>query len=443
MEDSDRHQLLRKGEAAARTSTLITAVLSLVKGAVGIISGSIALLADAVHSFSDIFASIAVWLGLKFAQKRPSERFPYGLYKVETLALLAVSVVILISGIETLSESIKRFWTSYTVAMPHITIPVVLGSILTSILLSQYKIKVGESVGSQALIGEGRHSKVDAYSSLVVMAGIILNYLGISKVEAIAGVIISTLILKLGIWMGKDAILVLLDVCIRPERIQLIRETAENIPGVTAVHNVKVRRAGPFVFGEMHLEVNEKLAIDKAHEISQRVEKRIKENIREMDSVTIHIEPSKRTLERLAIPVRDNQGLESDTHHHFGGAPYYILLDMKQGELNGWQVDKNPAATLDRKKGIETAHFLLDNNVNVLLTKEIGEGPFHLLRDALIEIYHLPQDMKIREIAREFADGKLKLLDAPTRSSHDHRLKQKWKPAGLFHEEGHSLIYPM
>ena len=67
---SNKVQLLRKGEEATKRSTIVMVVLSFMKGIIGFISGSVALLADAIHSFSDIFASIAVWLGLRLAQKK-------------------------------------------------------------------------------------------------------------------------------------------------------------------------------------------------------------------------------------------------------------------------------------------------------------------------------------------------------------------------------------
>jgi len=221
------------------------------------------------------------------------------------------------------------------------------------------------------------------------------------------------MVLKLGLWMGKDAILVLLDVCLKPERIQRIREVAEDVAGVTAVHNVKVRRAGPFIFGEMHLEVDETLAVDKAHEISQEVEDKVKDDIKEMDSLTIHIEPSVKDIYRLAIPITDNKGLESGVHSHFGGSPYYIFLDVEKAKIRNWAVSENPGAKLKRRKGIEAAHYLLDNKVDALVTIEMGEGPFHVLKDGMVKIYHLPPNMEIKKIIKEFSRKRLKPMRAP------------------------------
>jgi len=95
---TDKISTLKRGERAAKISSLAATLLLFSKGLVGTLSGSIALIADAVHSLSDVSTCLAVWFGLRFAQKKPTEAFPYGYYKAETLASLVVSVVILASG---------------------------------------------------------------------------------------------------------------------------------------------------------------------------------------------------------------------------------------------------------------------------------------------------------------------------------------------------------
>lgn len=93
---------LRTGEQAAKVSIATMILLASGKYVASVMSGSIALLADAINSFSDIFSSLAVWAGLRLSQREPTEQFPYGFYKAETLAMLLVSVIIIASGAEIL-----------------------------------------------------------------------------------------------------------------------------------------------------------------------------------------------------------------------------------------------------------------------------------------------------------------------------------------------------
>ena len=89
----NQFQRLKKGERAAKYSTLTNLILSIIKGVFGLLSGSVALIADSINSFSDIFASFAVYIGLKLSQRKPNQKFPYGYYKAETLSSLIIAGV--------------------------------------------------------------------------------------------------------------------------------------------------------------------------------------------------------------------------------------------------------------------------------------------------------------------------------------------------------------
>lgn len=117
---------LERGENAAKYSTLANLVLAIIKGVVGVLSGSIALLADAVHSFSDIFGSLAVYIGLRLSRRKPDEKFPYGYYKFETLASLIISVIIILSGLYIIIESLNGILAPKAINIPLFAISVAL-----------------------------------------------------------------------------------------------------------------------------------------------------------------------------------------------------------------------------------------------------------------------------------------------------------------------------
>jgi len=213
-ETADKISSLKKGETTAKLSTIAATLLGILKGAIGSLSGSIALLADAVHSLSDVFASLAVWLGLRLAQKKPTEKFPYGYYKAETLASLVVAVVILASGIEILWEAIKKFSSPSEISHSFLALTVAVFSMVLSYLLSRYKGKRGREINSQALIGESKHSMVDMYLSLAVFSGILFSHFGVLWVEPLAGLVIGIAIVRLSVGLAKDTVLVLMDACL-------------------------------------------------------------------------------------------------------------------------------------------------------------------------------------------------------------------------------------
>ncbi len=401
---------LQRGEKAAKLSSFAVAVIGLAKGAVGLFSGSIALFAQAVDSLTDLFASLTVYLSLKLAQRRPTEKFPYGYYRAETFASLVVAAFILISGVEILRQSVFRFLQPEVVSFPQYALSVAVISIPILYFLAKYTRKIGEEINSQAIIGQAKNFILDTYSSMLVFVGVLSSYLGVPWIEALVGVLISVFILKTGVGLGRDAILTLMDAIVKPEYISKIRRSAEKVQGVIDVHDVKIRKSGPFYFGEMHIEIEEGLPIEKAHIITEEVVQKAKQEFKELETLTIHLEPAKREKFRIAIPIEENKGLESKIKPHFAKASNFMLVDIDQGRIKNWFVKPNPGAELIRKRGTSAANFLTTNKVNVVFAGEIGEGPFHLLRDSFVGIYKLQKDSRIVESIEDFLHGKLEKL---------------------------------
>jgi len=413
MRAEQKVQLLGKGAKAAKIATLVTIVLTGIKAVVGLLSGSIALLADAVHSLSDIFTSLAVWLGMRLSQRSPSERFPYGFYRVETLAFMFVAIVVAASGAEVLLESLRRIPNPSRVVLAPAALTVATVSALLSYLLYRFKSRVGDETNSQALQGEAKHSLIDVLSSALVFAAILVHYAGFPWAEGVAGLLIGALTFRLGLGMGRDAVLVLLDACSRPELISQMRKIAIEVNGVRDAHEIKVRRSGPFIFAEMHVEVDRAIRVDEADAISSTIEERIRNAIGEVDSVMLHVESSKKDVQRIAIPVEQDRGLDSRISQHFGKSPHFILIDLHKDGPRSWFVIENPGAGIERKRGIEAAHLLAEHRVDALVAKEMGEGPYHVLRDSSIAILALDDESDITRVLDALSRKELRSFPHP------------------------------
>ena len=388
---------LKKGGKAAIYSSLINLLLALVKGVIGFLSGSIALIADSIHSFSDIVASLAVYIGLKLSMRRPDEKFPYGYYKIESFASLIISVIIVITGIEIALDSYNAFLNPSTIEIPLVALFVAALSALVSFLLARYKQEIGKTIGSQALINDGKHSFIDIFSSIIVFAGILSSYMGYLRIQGISGILVALLIIYMGFKLAKDDILVLLDANMDPEKIEEIRTIAENVAGVEGVHAIKVRRSGPFVFAELHLETKKGLSVENASEITGNIKKAVKGRIKNLDSLTVQIEPFKKERLRVAVLVENKNGLQSDISEHFARAHYILIADVVNGQIISTVVKDNPGTTLEKKKGIETAEFLEKEKVDVLVSTGVGEGPKYVLSDKSIDVM-VPRGKNLEEM---------------------------------------------
>lgn len=374
----------KKGEKAALYSSLINLLLAIIKAIIGVLSGSIALIADSIHSFSDIVASAVVYIGLKLSRRKPDEKFLYGYYKVESFASLIISVLIIVTGIEIALESYKAFLNPNVIEIPLISLSVAALSVFVSFLLARYKDKIGKEIDSQALINDGKHSFIDIFSSAIVFIGILSSYLGYLSLQGISGVLVAFLIMYIGLKLAKNDILVLLDAGVDPEVIEKITTIALSVENVEGIHNVKVRKSGPVLFAELHLETKKGLPVIDASETINHIKKAVKSKINNLDTLTVQTEPIKKEKLRVAVPLDDKNGMQSHISEHFARAPYFLIADVVNGKIISSIIKENPGIKLEKKKGIESAEFLGKESVDVLISNEINEGPRSVLSTKLI-----------------------------------------------------------
>lgn len=194
-----------------------------------------------------------------------------------------------------------------------------------------------------------------------------------------------------------------------------MKEIAEGVKGVIKVKDAKLRKAGPFLFGELEIAVDERITTKKAHEIGNEVEEKIKSTLTNLEHLIIHVEPIKREgIRRIAVPLENNKGEYSTISEHFGQAPYFAIVTLRDDKIEKLEIVENPNVKLSKKRGIETAKFLLGYNISDLITKNIGEGPYHTLKDNLVEIYDGKHCKTLQEALDLIKAEKLSLLKEPT-----------------------------
>ena len=398
---------IEKGKKVMIVSAILTLFIAVLKGIVGYISGSVALVADALHSLSDVLGPIAVYFGLKLAQKEPNAKFPYGYSRAETLASLVVSFIIFITGVETLRQSIEKFGNPTPIHHHFAVIFAVLVSLAITYYLYKYKAKVGEEIGSDAMVGEGAHSLVDFYTTIAVLFAVVGSYFGYYLLEPIVGGIISIIVIALGLKMIKNDIYMLMDFC-DEEIVEKIREITLSVNGVEGAHHLKARKSGPFIFCDMHIEVDENLSFKSAHKISEDVVDKIKENMKNISDITVHIDPIKKRYIKIAIPIdviNGNDGMSSAIANKFSLAKYFVIVNIDSYEhlIKDIEVKENPAKDLDRKKGIKIVEFLMENSINTVIVKEIGTGTYNALGNNYINVIKTDKNT-VDEVVNEFIE---------------------------------------
>lgn len=404
---------LQKGQSIALKIVAVVFSFAAAKGIVGFFSGSVVLLADAIHSAADAFSTILVWLGLKISQRKPNEQFPYGYYKAENLSTLLVSLLIFYAGFEIIWESIFKLSHTYTLKIPAIAVGVALLDAIIMFLVGSYEVRIGRKIKAQSLIADGSESKMHLLSSSVVLLGLAASWIHIPYIEGIAGIIISFFIFSVGVTSLKDSVLSLMDVSPSPEVEKKIKNILKKIQGVKNYYNLRLRKSGPFIFGEVKILTKPEIEVARAHRITEEIEQDIKEKIPEVDSFLIHVEPLGQEKIKLALPAQDNQGLQSLLNPSLSHAPFFVFVSLRKGKIASIDFQGNPYREKTLRAGLSVGHYLLKHKVNVLLTQEIGPITFHFLGDNLVDIYRAPSGT-VAKVIQMFLDHKLPLLNKPT-----------------------------
>lgn len=406
--------MLKKGEKTALITTFAKLFLALGKAAVSLLSGSLVLMTDALHSGVDVIPIFASWFGLKISQKEPDEKFPYGYYKAESIATLFISLFILYAAVELALEGYSNLFTIPEVSYTVIASSAAVVSIIVSGWVSRFQKSIGEEINSQALIVNSKESLMDVFSSIVVLIAIVLSYYRVPYVTGVVTIAISILIFKVGLESVKDSSYALMDVSPSKEIEKKVVEIIDGISGVEGFEDLKLRKAGPFIFGECVVKIRKFVDVERAHEISDNLEEKIKDEIEQIEYFTLHIEPRESKKKKIAIPVDDKQGLRSEISDHFGRANYFALVSIDEKEIEDVELKENEFKEKKVRAGLAVSHFIAGEKIDILVTKQIGEISFHVLRDHLVDVYKA-EGQRVQEIVDSFVDDKLERLDEPTR----------------------------
>jgi cation diffusion facilitator family transporter len=307
-EDSEKH-------SAALSSIGAAVFLTALKIVVGLLSGSLGILAEAAHSTLDFAATIITFFAVR-AASRPADRgHAYGHGKVENLSALVETFLLLTTCAWIIYQSISRLISGHVLVNASIwTFGVMLVSIIVDISRSRMLYRIALKHRSQALEADALHFSSDVWSSVVVILGLVGVRLGqsfpklavLEKTDALAGLVVAAIVVWVSLRLGLRAIQALIDAA--PEGVsEKIKTLVEAMPMVCDCHAVRVRHSGPHYFVDLHITLDGRLSLQTAHDLTEQVERTVKEILPGAD-VTVHPEPaSPRASTRAEPPAQPPQ----------------------------------------------------------------------------------------------------------------------------------------
>lgn len=345
-------------------------------------SGSIALKAEAFHTLADFVASLTVFIGLKIA-KRKTKAFPYGLYKMENLISVFISLVILYSGYEIVLEVMNT--NSIELKNYGFAITSLVASIVITFWFSRYEKKMGQKTNSPILLADAAHIRIDVLSNVIVLAAIISSMIGF-QLDKIAAIIVVGFIVKTGIQILKDGARVLLDASLDYETLSKVEKIIMDTPQVINIKSLTGRNSGRFKFIEVSIIIKTH-NLDKAYFMANEIENHIKDEIKNIDQILIHYEPLQKKEMIYALPLTDDKHSISN---HFGEALFFMFVTFKLEDniTSKTEIINNPFCKIEKSKGILSAEFLVKNGVDFVIVKKdfSSKGPAYVFSDSNVEV---------------------------------------------------------
>ena len=279
-----------RGLWAVKWSFWGLAITSAIQALVLVWSDSIALLADLIHNIAD--AATAIPLGLAFLVGRwqPTRRFSYGYGRAEDLAGVAVVAIIAFSTLLTGYESIDRFLHPHPLEhLGALTAAGLIGFVGNG-AVSLFRIRVGEEIGSAALVADGYHAQADSLVSLAVVLGAIGVALGFPPADPIMGVLITALLVRI-VWdAGKTVLIRMLD-GVEAEVIDAIEHAVTHVAEVEAVNQIRARWLGHRLYAEVAIAVPPELSIAAGEAIAALVRSQLQDHMPYLAQVSIQVQP--------------------------------------------------------------------------------------------------------------------------------------------------------
>ena len=375
----------------------VNVLLVALKGGLAYLSGSVALVADAIHSATDVISSITVLAGIKIS-KRKSKNFPYGLYKVENFVSLLTSLFIFLAGYEIVKTVFFESFTLKTQYLPYAIGGLVAATGIT-FAFSRYELRQGKAIGSPSLIADAKHIRTDMMSSCVILAGLVGGLFDLD-LDRIAAIVVVLLVFKAGAGIFVDAFRVLLDASLDFKTLDQVKTIILKDPGVVSINGLWGRNSGQYKFIEADIIIKAK-NLEKAHVVSQRIEKHIRTAVAHVDQILIHYAPQKRETRIVAIPLQNDR---QNISEHFGTAPcfYVARVREKDGVLLSEAYKINPFAGEEKGKGIKVSEWLLAKGVDTVYSPKgfEGKGPGYVFSDAGVDVM-LTENKNLSAIQRD------------------------------------------
>lgn len=286
---------VKEKKIAAALSILSNTSLIILKFIAGFLSGSIGIISEAIHSGSDLLASIITFFSVSESAKPADDDHQFGHGKYEDFTSFLEGLLIILAAFYIIYEALKKIIFGLEIEVnANVGLAVMLFSVLANIFVSTYLFKVAKKTGSTALYADGEHLRTDIYSSLAVLIGLILvKVTGYHIFDPLIAIAVAIIIFFAGYKICDESRKSLLDESLSENENAHIKGIIAKYIGddVILLKNLRTRKAGLKKNIEITLIVEKTMQISTGHKLCDKIEDEIETSLENTD-ISIHLEPN-------------------------------------------------------------------------------------------------------------------------------------------------------
>ena len=322
----------RYGMLASVVGIFCNVLLFSVKLAIGLILSSLAVTADAFNNLSDAASSIISFVGVKMAGKPADAEHPFGHGRIEYIAALIVSFLVIEVGFTFFKSSISKIMHPEEITFDPVPFIILILSILVKLWMAFFNNKLGKRIDSKVMLATAADSLGDVITTSATVISIVICHFTSINVDAIAGLIVSGIVIWSGVSIAKDTLEPLIGQRVPSELYQKITDMVESYEGIVGAHDLIVHHYGPNrSMATIHAEVPNDVSIEASHEIIDRIERDAKKELNIL--LVIHMDPVEMRDEEV-LELRDKtshivHALDPELHFH----DFRVLKENEQKNL--------------------------------------------------------------------------------------------------------------
>ncbi len=281
------------GRSVTIVGALVNIFLIISKGLAGVFGNSQALIADAIHSISDLFTDVVVLLGLRYGRRAPDAEHHFGHARIETMASAIVGMALIGTAIYIGKDAAYNIYRHTEYHPKGVAVVAAAIAVALKEALYHFTVHAGRRIKSQLLVANAWHHRSDAFSSVAVLLGVTVAYFKPTWniLDSYAALLVSFFIIKIGYEIIIKTLNEFTDVAPKGEILDKIKKCAMSVDGVIDVHDLRARISGGVFQMEIHISVDGRLTVLEGHRIAKAAEKRIAEQVEDIGSVIVHVDP--------------------------------------------------------------------------------------------------------------------------------------------------------